>query len=82
MILEHAALSVVPGREANFESAFARAKGFIAASLGFVSLTLSRCLERPSTYLLLVQGDRLEGHTVGFRGAPAGFLTGTRSATR
>jgi heme-degrading monooxygenase HmoA len=37
---------------------------------GFGRLTLSRCLERPSTYLLLVEWDSLEDHTVGFRGSP------------
>ena len=36
---------------------------------GFRSLTLSRCLERPSTYMLLVVWDSLEDHTVGFRGS-------------
>lgn len=29
---------------------------------GFRGLTLSRCLERPSTYLLLVVWEGLEGH--------------------
>ncbi len=36
---------------------------------GFRSLTLSRRLERPSTYLLLVEWDSLEDHTVGSRGS-------------
>jgi heme-degrading monooxygenase HmoA len=35
---------------------------------GFVRLTLSKCLERDSTYLLLlVEWSRLEDHTVGSR---------------
>ncbi|HET8594324.1 MAG TPA: antibiotic biosynthesis monooxygenase, partial [Intrasporangium sp.] len=37
---------------------------------GFRRLDLSRCLERPSTYLLLVEWDTLEDHTEGFRGSP------------
>jgi heme-degrading monooxygenase HmoA len=37
---------------------------------GFRNLTLSRCLERPGGYLLLVEWDQLEDHTVGFRGSP------------
>ena len=36
---------------------------------GFRSLTLSRCMERPDVFLLLVEWDRLEDHTVGFRGS-------------
>lgn len=38
---------------------------------GFGRLRLSRCLERTSTYLLLlVEEDHLEDHTVGFRSSP------------
>jgi heme-degrading monooxygenase HmoA len=67
MVLEHAALDVIPGEEAAFEEAFDRAKAIIAASPGFRTLQLSRCLERPSRYLLLVEWERLEDHTEGFR---------------
>jgi heme-degrading monooxygenase HmoA len=70
VILEHALLPVKPGQEAAFERAFAEAKGIIAAMPGFRGLTLSRCLERPDAYLLLVHWERLEDHTVGFRGSP------------
>ena len=71
MILEHALLPVRPGQETDFESAFATAKDIISAAPGFRKLTLSRCLERPGGYLLLVEWDRLEDHTEGFRGSPA-----------
>jgi heme-degrading monooxygenase HmoA len=70
VILEHALLPVRPGEEAAFESAFAEAKAIIAAMPGFLHLTLSRCLENPNTYLLLVEWDRLVDHTEGFRGSP------------
>lgn len=69
MVLEHALLPVLPGREDEFEDAFRRAEPVIAGARGFRRLTLSRCLERPSTYLLLVEWDHLEDHTVGFRGS-------------
>ena len=71
MILEHALLPVRPGQEADFERAFATAKDIISAVPGFRTLILSRCLERPGGYLLLVEWDRLEDHTEGFRGSPA-----------
>jgi heme-degrading monooxygenase HmoA len=71
VILEHAVLPVVSGREAEFESAFAEAKSLIAGSPGCRSVSLSRCLEQPSLYLLLVEWERLEDHTDGFRGSPA-----------
>jgi heme-degrading monooxygenase HmoA len=70
VILEHALLSVRPGEQAAFESAFARARPLIAASPGFRGLRLERCLERDTGYLLLVEWDRLEDHTEGFRGSP------------
>jgi heme-degrading monooxygenase HmoA len=72
MITEQALLPVIPGREAEFEAAFASAKTIIAASSGFHGLTLSRCIERPSAYLLLVQWDTIEDHELGFRGS-AGY---------
>ncbi len=71
MIREHALLPVRPGQEASFEEAFLAAKAIIAASPGFVSLALDRSLERPSSYLLLVEWETLEAHTVGFRGSAA-----------
>lgn len=69
MILEHALLDVVPGREAAFERAFEEARPLIAATPGFLRLRLERCVERPAQYLLLVEWERLEDHTEGFRGS-------------
>jgi heme-degrading monooxygenase HmoA len=71
VILEHAVLPVLPGREAEFEAAFAEAKSILAGSPGCHSVSLSRCIESPSQYLLLVEWGRLEDHTEGFRGSPA-----------
>jgi heme-degrading monooxygenase HmoA len=69
MILEHAVLDVRPGAEQRFERAFADAKSIIAAMPGFRSLALNRCIEQSTRYLLLVEWDRLEDHTEGFRGS-------------
>lgn len=69
MVLEHALLPVVAGREEAFEAAYATARPLVAATPGFRRLSLSRCLERPGTYLLLVEWERLEDHTEGFRGS-------------
>ena len=70
MILEHALLPVKAGQEAAFERAFAEAKDIISGMAGFGGLTLSRGIERPDTYLLLVEWEHLEDHTDGFRGSP------------
>ena len=69
MITEHALLPVISGQEEDFEAAFDRARLIIASMPGFVSLSLSRSIETPNTYLLLVQWDSLEDHTIGFRGS-------------
>jgi heme-degrading monooxygenase HmoA len=71
MITEHAVLEVIPGRESEFTKAMASASRFIAASPGFVSLQVERCLEVPNRFLLLVEWERLEDHTDGFRGSAA-----------
>lgn len=71
MITEHALLPVVAGREDEFMETMERAKAIIAASPGFVSLRVERCIERPSCFLLLVGWETLEAHTEGFRGSAA-----------
>ncbi len=67
MILEHALLDVLPGREREFEEAFERAKTIIASADGVGAVRLERCLEQPNRYLLLVEWRSLEDHTTGFR---------------
>ena len=69
MVLEHAVLQVSSGREGEFEQAVSEASSIIAAARGFRSLRLERCVEDRSRYLLLVEWDRLDDHTVGFRGS-------------
>ncbi len=70
MIIEHAILSVASDKRTEFEDAFDEAKAIIAAMPGFVSLSLSRRVETPADYLLLVTWETLADHTEGFRGSP------------
>jgi heme-degrading monooxygenase HmoA len=67
MILEVAKLDVRPGEEAAFEAAFAEASGIIASMPGYIRHSLQRRIEPPVRYLLLVEWETLEDHTVGFR---------------
>ncbi len=69
MIIEQVLLPVRPDRHRDFEAAFAEATPLITGMSGFRGLTLSRCVEDDGSYLLLVEWDRLEDHTVGFRGS-------------
>lgn len=70
MITEQAILTVRAGEEAAFEAAFAQARPIISGMHGFVDLSLSRAIEAPNSYLLLVAWETIEDHTVGFRGSP------------
>jgi heme-degrading monooxygenase HmoA len=69
MILELATLNVIPAREAQFEDAFRKAQRIISSMPGYRSHDLRRCVETPNRYILLVNWDSLEDHTVGFRGS-------------
>ncbi len=69
MILEHGELNIRSGQEAAFQDAFETAKGLVASSPGCLSVELHRCVERPSTYLLLIAWESIEAHTEGFRGS-------------
>ena len=70
MILEVAILDVRAGQTEAFERAFSQAQAIIASMAGYVSHRLDGCLEKPGRYLLLVNWERLEDHTVGFRKSP------------
>ncbi len=67
MILEVALLDVKPGLQGEFEAAFGQAQRIITGMPGYISHQLQRCLETPDRYLLLVNWERLEDHTEGFR---------------
>jgi heme-degrading monooxygenase HmoA len=67
VILEVAVLNIKPDRAAEFIAAFEVAAPIIAAMPGYVSHDLQRCLEVDHRYLLLVQWQTLEDHTIGFR---------------
>jgi heme-degrading monooxygenase HmoA len=72
MVLEVAILDVVPGQETGFQASFVRAQDIISSMPGYISHSLRRCIEKPSRYILLVSWEKLEDHTLGFRGS-AGY---------
>jgi heme-degrading monooxygenase HmoA len=69
MILEVAILNVKTGQEADFEVAFAQASPIISSMKGYRRHELRRCTEIANQYVLLVEWDTLEDHTIGFRGS-------------
>lgn len=67
MILELATLNVIPGREKQFEEDFKTAGQYISSIKGYVGHSLKKCIEQPNKYVLLVDWEELEDHTIGFR---------------
>lgn len=60
-------LQVKEGMESKYEEAFREASNIISSMNGYISHELQRCMEVKGKYLLLVQWETLEDHTVGFR---------------
>lgn len=72
MILEVADIHITPGQQAAFEEAAHRGiQTVIAPSKGFRGYQVRHSIESPERYLLLLEWDTLEDHTVGFRGSAA-----------
>jgi len=67
VILEVAILDVKQGENNNFEIAFEKAQKIISSMNGYVSHQLQKCIEKPNRYILLVNWQTLEDHTIGFR---------------
>ncbi|HEY1963947.1 MAG TPA: antibiotic biosynthesis monooxygenase [Acidobacteriaceae bacterium] len=70
MILEVAILNVIPGQEPAFEAAFRRVVPLLTGTSGYSSHELRHSIEHPGRYILLVQWQTLEDHTIGFRSSP------------
>ena len=69
MVIERAVIDVNPGDEERFAQALRDASKVVAESRGFRSISAARGVEEPGRFLLLIEWDTLEDHTVGFRGS-------------
>lgn len=67
MILEVAILYIKPGLYSDFEKDFKKAGQYIKSIHGYRHHSLQKCIENVDKYILLVEWDNLEDHTVGFR---------------
>ena len=70
MVIERVELSVLPGREADFETAMQRGVALLSSARGCASVGLARGVERPSRYLLMLKWQAIEDHTA-FTGTDA-----------
>lgn len=67
MILEVAILNVIPNRLEEFESSFFIAQNILSSMKGYKWHQIRKCIEVSNRYILLVEWETIEDHTVGFR---------------
>lgn len=67
MVLEIADFAVLAGREDEFVAAYREARALLAGTPGFRSARMHRSIETPTRFVLFIEWDSVEAHTVGFR---------------
>jgi heme-degrading monooxygenase HmoA len=67
MVLEVALIDVVPGQEAEFSAAYAKARETLASTEGCRSVRMTRGIESASRFVMLVEWDSVEAHLENFR---------------
>ncbi len=67
MVLEVALIDVRPGSEEAFEAAYRGVRDEVAGTEGCRSMRMTRGVETPSRFVLLVEWDSVEAHVENFR---------------
>jgi heme-degrading monooxygenase HmoA len=67
MVLEVALIDVIPGQEDAFAAAYRLGHPALAGSPGCRSVRMTRGIESPSRFVLLVEWDSVEAHNENFR---------------
>jgi heme-degrading monooxygenase HmoA len=71
MTLEVADITIPPGKQAEFEAAIERgARTVIGKAQGVRRFQVQKGIESAERYLLMIEWESLEAHTVGFRQSP------------
>jgi heme-degrading monooxygenase HmoA len=68
MVLEVADFQVTPGAESAFSDAYRGIKDVLTSTPGCRSVRMTRGVESPSRFVLLVEWDSVEAHEQNFRG--------------
>ena len=72
MILEIADFTIQPGKQAEFGAAVERGvQTIISKARGYRRHELQHGIESPERFVLMIEWETLENHTVDFRGSPA-----------
>jgi len=67
MVLEVADIEIRPGEEEQFVAAYRSARDAVAETPGCRSVRMTRGIESPSRFVLLVEWDSVEAHEQNFR---------------
>lgn len=67
MVLEVALIDVRSGEEENFAAAYAKARPLLVSTPGCRSVRMTRGIESPSRFVLLVEWDSVAAHEENFR---------------
>ena len=67
MVLEIADFTVKAGTEDAFAAAVQEGLPHVASTPGFLGARLTRSIESPSRFVLLIEWETIEAHTVTFR---------------
>lgn len=67
MVLEVALIDVLPGQEDAFAAAYRTAHPILAGTPGCRSVRMTRGIESPQRFVLLVEWDSVEAHDDNFR---------------
>ena len=67
MVLEMAVIEVTPGSEEAFAAAYRQVRHEVADAPGCRSVRMTRGVESPSRFVLLVEWDSVAAHEQGFR---------------
>jgi heme-degrading monooxygenase HmoA len=70
MILEIAQYTAQPGKAEEFQAGLLKGAEIIRRAKGCRSVTPRRQIEDPDKFIMMIEWDTLEDHTVGFRGSP------------
>lgn len=67
MVLEVADIAVQPGREEEFVTAYRSVREAVAGTPGCLSVRMTRGVESPSRFVLLVEWESVAAHEENFR---------------
>lgn len=73
VVLEVALIEVLPGQEEEFAAAYRVARDVLATTSGCRSVRMTRGIESPSRFVLLVEWDSVRAHEEQFRAVPERF---------